>query len=372
MRKIPECVACGNHRLLPFLDMGWQPLANGFHASEESLQPHYPLCVVHCGQCGHKQLTQAVPPDRMFKMYPYRSGVSETLRADFQRLAMQIRARYGDCRVLDIACNDGTFLQELEAVSCQAVGIDPALNLIEEAKQKGLNAHCGYWTKDTAETLGQFDVITALNVLAHTDDPLSFLLDCRRGLKPGGTMIVQTSQVDWIEKGEFDCVYHEHVSYFTESSMRRLAQRAGFDVANVYYPEIHGKSLRVFLSDPLGTFAARFNQSCEAAQESVAKWRLAGYAVWGYGAAAKGNMRLNTAHVCLDAIVDDTEGKQGMFTPGMNIPVISGERLREKPKLAVVVMAWNFLPEIMQKTLAAREGLDTVFIDARTWQEVTP
>ncbi len=370
MRQIPACVACGGAELLPFLDLGCQPLANAFHPAHEE-PASYPLVVAHCCTCGHKQLTASVPPDLMFRQYPYRSGVSETAREDFRQLAKHIVRQRGKCRVLDIACNDGTFLEELEAVGCEAVGVEPARNLVRVAAEKGLTVHGRYWTKELAGFLGQFDVITAMNVLAHTDDPLTFLLDCRRGLKPGGMIIVQTSQVDWIARGEFDCVYHEHVSYFTEESLRRLAVRAGYSVsANVYMP-IHGGSRRTVLSDPLGECAGKFHQSAMEARECVASLREQGYVVCGYGAAAKGNMRLNTANLCLDFIADDTEEKQGTFTPGMNIPVVSPERLRGVEKLAIVILAWNVAEEIIAKAKALREGLETLFIDARTWQEVT-
>jgi SAM-dependent methyltransferase len=370
MRQIPNCVACGSKELLPFLDLGSQPLANAFHGDDEE-PPCYPMTVAHCGACGHKQLTQSVPPDLMFRRYPYRSGVSEAIRQDFRQLAQQIVRRHGKCRVLDIACNDGTFLEELEAAGCEAVGVEPARNLVEIARAKGLSVEAGYWSQAASfGTIGKFDVITAINVLAHTDDPLTFLLDCRSALKPGGVIIVQTSQVHWIENGEFDCVYHEHVSYFTGASLYRLATRAGYEVQRTDYLPIHGGSRRAFLSDPLGGCAAQMKQSATDARDCVASLRERGYIVCGYGAAAKGNVRLNTANLCLDFIADDTEEKQGTFTPGMNIPVVSPERLRGIEKLAVVILAWNVSEEIITKAKALREGLKTVFIDARTWQEV--
>lgn len=360
--RLHECVACGSARLECILDLGDQPLANAFHQERESLIA-YRLAVNSCVVCTHCQLVETAPREAMFGHYPYVSGTSATLRqymADFAAWACE---RYSPASVLDIACNDGTLMKAFQGHGCQTVGIDPAENLREITRSQGLEVVQDFWSAEAALRLGRrFDLIVAMNVLGHCDDPLSFLMACKDALAGEGKIVVQTSQAAWIENGEFDCVYHEHVSYFTEQSLARLAGRAALRVAEVEHVPIHGGSMRVVFTRPFGSLQRRAERTATELHKLVAGLLTGGWKVVGYGAAAKGNTLLNFAQVPLEFIVDDNPLKWGLLTPGQNIQVTSPEALSNPERCAILLLAWNFKDEIKKRVRAVRPNGETLFI----------
>ena len=364
MKPLHRCVCCDSVMPPPFLDLGRQPLANSYYDGVGDL-PAYPLAVSQCSECTHRQLTVVVDPSELFLRYLYVSGTSHTLRAYFGEFAERIVREQGPgISVLDIGCNDGSFVKTLEDKGLEAWGVDPAENLTRLACEKGLQVATGYWSDSYAQTWKQQQqAIVAMNVVGHVATPFDFLCGCKRVLAPGGQIYVQTSQCDWVEKGEFDCVYHEHVSYFTEHSFRTLAKRVGLTVKKVEKMPIHGTSWLFTLGDPLAEFVAGVEGIRQWIQNQVRLAHEEGYAVVGYGAAAKGNTFLNYAGVELAYIVDDNPLKWGLRTPGMKIPICPTEALsQEERPIKLLLLAWNFEAEIVAKVRTLRAGRETVFL----------
>lgn len=353
---LASCLACGGADLFEYLDLGRMPLANAFHDGSKEL-PTFPLAVQACRSCWHSQLTEAVDPRLMFDDYLYVSGTSATLRQYFATFASRFPA---GIRVLDIASNDGSLLAEFAGRGCDCWGIEPAAGLAARFVHARIKVYNGYWGEEAADLVGKFDVITAFNVLAHTADPLTFLALAREALAPGGTIWVQTSQSGMILDGTFDAIYHEHVSYFTPRSMLALARRAGLCPVAYEEPAIHGGSMLVGLSaDTMRD--ARFNNSplyresaytefADTVRRTIGAVRQSGIQgpLVGYGAAAKGTTFLNATGLRLDRIVDDNPLKHGLLTPGSNIPVGPVTDL-PKGEGAIVVLAWNFWAEILDR-----------------------
>ncbi|HEX8845208.1 MAG TPA: class I SAM-dependent methyltransferase [Pyrinomonadaceae bacterium] len=361
-----NCLACGGSDLNPFLDLGSQPLANSYHTGSGG--PSYPLAVVRCRDCTHSQLTTEVPPDQMFRQYAYVSGTTETIRSYFDRFVAQAvadaRVRgISHPRVLDIACNDGTLLEVFREHGCrQLAGVDPAENLHAITAAKGFDVVCDYWTEAIAQSLGAFDIVVAMNVLGHTARPLEFLEAAALSLSPEGRLYVQTSQAHWLERGEFDCVYHEHISYFTPDSLRTLARRAGLRLEELEIVPVHGGSLRVTFTAPYAALGRRAEQTAEKIRAAITHYRAEGFSVAGYGAAAKGNTLLNFAEIDLAYIVDDNPLKWGLLTPGRHIPIYSPDVLANEDRLVILLLAWNFAEEIRRKVATLRGEKETVYI----------
>jgi SAM-dependent methyltransferase len=349
----------------PFLDLGSQPLANSYHDGSKEL-PRYPLAVTECRQCGHHQLTVAVDPPEMFQNYLYVSGTSCTMREYFAAFTERAvsRAGGGPVRVLDIGCNDGSLLEQFAPYASERHGVDPARNLAESARSKGISITTAYWSSEFSRAwIPRHDIIVAMNVFGHVRNPLDFLLGCKRVLAPGGRIYIQTSQCDWLKNGEFDCVYHEHLSYFTEESFRTLARRAGLHVESVERAPIHSVSWLFTVTDPLAEFTGRVERARDWTRREVEAARRDGYAVVGYGAAAKANTFLNYAGIKLDYIVDDNPMKWDHLTPGMDIPIYSTARLAEEEKpLALLLLAWNYGEEIVRNVQDVRAGKVTRFL----------
>src|SRR5262245_32886790 len=140
-----RCRCCASADLVGVLELGRQPLANSYLAVPAVL-PEFPLELMVCRSCFHCQLSVVVDPDLMFRHYLYVSGTSRTLREHFAGLAREA-LRWGDggpCQILDLACNDGTLLEAFYREGCSVQGVDPAENLVELARAKGLDVTAGY------------------------------------------------------------------------------------------------------------------------------------------------------------------------------------------------------------------------------------
>ncbi len=225
---LDSCLACASAGLTKLLDLNTQPLANSYHQIGESL-PEFPLGVNLCTRCFHVQQFVAVNPDLMFKDYLYVSGTSTTLLEYFDWFAKRLDEKYGagfgvQKSVLDIACNDGTQLAAFKKYGWDIYGVDPAENLLERSRAVGGTIVCDYWNLETAQAMGKkFDVLVAQNVFAHVGDPFGFLEACKKAMHEGSKLHIQTSQADMFAHGQFDTIYHEHISFFSARSMRTLA-----------------------------------------------------------------------------------------------------------------------------------------------------
>lgn len=386
---LERCVACDSANLEPLLDLNTQPLANSYCKPGDIL-PEFPLGVNVCPDCFHVQQFVAVNPDLMFKDYLYVSGTSRTLLEYFDWFAKEVDKRYGasfkEKSVLDIACNDGSQLAAFKKYGWTIFGIDPAENLLERSRATGATVICDYWNEATAKMFGRtFDVLVAQNVFAHVADPFGFLQACKEAMHKGSKLFIQTSQADMFEHGQFDTIYHEHISFFSARSLIALAHRAGLNVEDIFITPVHGGSYVFALGygDEAGSkgrlareeasgrydmatykrFAERARRIVGDLKKKLSEFRAKGYTVAGFGAAAKGNTLLNFGKIPLDYIVDDNPLKQGLSTPGMQIEIHAPSRLASEEKPIVVVpLAWNFFDEIYRKSKVLRPDHDDIFI----------
>jgi 2-polyprenyl-3-methyl-5-hydroxy-6-metoxy-1,4-benzoquinol methylase len=378
------CRCCGSADLRPALDLGCQPLANSY-TQEPTELPVYPLVVMVCQSCFHNQLSIVVDPDLMFRHYLYVSGTTRTLCEHFAGLVREALGWVGPRarRVLDIACNDGTLLEVFRQEGCSVTGVDPARNLVAIASGKGLDVVEGYWPAARAGVTGRFDVITAANVLAHVADPKAFLTAALETLTDGGAVVVEAPYCrDLILHREWDTIYHEHLSYFLARPLLHLVEGVGAAITHARSVPIHGGSLRLAIQRNGGghcpeilalaqaeardglhdwstyrAFAEAVQTSCEELTALVASLREDHRRVIGYGASAKGNTLLNCCRLKLDYIVDDNALKHGYLTPGQQIPIRPTDAAQhEPPGLYVLLLAWNFAREIIQKWRRRRPG----------------
>jgi len=410
------CLICGNEDeeggLYKYLDLGDQPLANEYPsgAGWAKKSERYPLGLNFCPVCKHSQLTHLIDPRLMFEIYPYVSGTSSTLRNYFKNFAYGVNAIVGPNlgrrkRVLDIASNDGSLLKEFKNLGWETLGIDPAKNCARMAQEQGIETRVDYFNSELAsrmfkrEGVELFDVITAQNVVGHVQSPIDFLCGCKTLLKEKGILYIQTSQADMILNGEFDTVYFEHVSYFNLRSMSCLASRCGFNLYDVQIAPIHGGSY-VFVLKPVlyrrgknphidtpkrsvverhksEVLEERYNIDLYRNFQPLVSEKIAkGMALindlrsknefqrfCGFGAAAKGNTYLNYSGLELDYIVDENPLKQNKFTPSTAIPIRHPDILyREKERMVIVILAWNFKDEIIRNVKEKRRGKKDIFV----------
>lgn len=375
-----SCLVCDNPRMTTYLDLGEQPLANTYApikvpGTPAPELPTYPLSIQYCDWCWHSQLAETVDPDLLFKDYPYVSGTSQTLDAYFDWFVQKVEADFvgRKLRVLDIAGNDGTLLAKFKARGHSVLNIDPAENLCSVSRDKGIPTVCGYWP-DVLYCVSSLDVIIAMNVLGHTQNPVAFLSACREALAPGGRLYVQTSQCDMLETGEFDAIYHEHVSYFSDYSFRTLTRRVGLQVDDYERTPIHGGSHLwtvaregLFALMPKNVdqtqrhlnFGRKAQERAALVEDTLSRYNRTKV---GYGAAAKANTFLNFSGTKLDWMVDDNELKINTYAPGTGLEILAPYWLSAtKDPLLIVVTAWNFYDEIYKKIKGIRDNPADLF-----------
>lgn len=382
--KLNQCLCCDSRDLFTVLDLDQQPLANSYVRAKNDAEDRYPLGLNYCKSCTHLQLTNAVNPDLLFKDYLYVSGTTKTLREYFDNFASNTSSKHASpiLDVLDIACNDGSQLDSYKRLGHNTYGIDPAVNLYETSS-KNHNIVCDYLSTESISSFNtKFDIIVAQNVFAHNTYPKAFLDICKAYLKTGGKIFIQTSQADMVKHSQFDTVYHEHISFFNIRSMVALLKQVGLYLESVERPSIHGTSYLFVIgndsrednSDYLCTtepyqdsflverFSANAARTVKELSNAVANGKSNGYLVVGYGAAAKGNTVLNFGKIELDYIVDDNPLKQGLFTPGMQIPIVPFEYLASSPEpILWIPLSWNFFAEIKQNIESKRADEQDLF-----------
>ena len=171
--------------------------------------------------------------------------------------------------------------------------------------------------------------------------------------------------------------------------MNELAQRVGLYLVDVIKTPIHGNSYIFVLSkqpvnqhrvqniidleDSYGLlnintydrWSETVHRNVNQLISTINQYRRQGFTLVGYGAAAKGNTLLNFADIQLDVIVDDNPLKQGKYTPGTSVPIVSIEYLQkqgEDAQLLFVPLAWNFFKEIKSKIQSVRDNPNDHFV----------
>jgi len=386
MQNTTRCIVCEGSKVELFLDLGSTPLANKFLSKDKLNQPEpsYPLRVGFCHDCHHVELTEAVPPSAMFDDYLYISSASDTLKAHLFDLSDIVSQRFqlnSKDLVIDIGCNDGTLLSGFKRHGVKTLGVDPAQNLAVFTEKLGIDRHVGFFNSASAKEIvkkyGPASAITATNTFPHIPALQDFVRGLDTALAPNGVFVIEAHYlIDILDQGAFDTIYHEHVSYWALGPMQRLFERHGFEIVNAERVPLHHGQLRVsvqrkgkgkvqpgvkeILSEEKARGLDRFETFQNFAKEvqrikteltdTINKLRRDQKRVVGYGAPAKGNTLLCFLELGPDKIeyiADKSPLKQGLFTPGLHVPVVPPARLLADQPDYVLLLAWNFVDEIL-------------------------
>lgn len=384
---ITECIACGSSDLILTLSLNEQPLANSFKKTKEEKQEEYPLAINRCKHCYHVQLTHRVNPDLLFKDYLYVSGTAKSQLEYFDWFAQFAAEKYGTKprTVLDIGCNDGSQLNYFQDYGAETYGVDPAENLYATSSQRH-KIVCGYFTgKEFQE---KFDVIVCQNAFAHNFNQLELLQNIKEAMHKDSLLFATTSQADMILNGEFDTIYHEHLSFYNIKSIDALCKRAGLNLIDVVKSPVHGTSYIFIISkfnkapktienlisieQKKGLYTDKtyedYTKKCLTVSGYVADmiraYKKIGVKVVGLGAPAKGNTLLNFAKEAPDLIIDENPLKQGLYTPGSSVPIKGMDALYEykDEDICFIPLAWNFYEEMKRKIKNIRPNNQDTFV----------
>ena len=360
----------------PYLNLGNLPPPNVLKQSKSEISKTYPLVVLFCTKCSLSQLSVVVNPNVMYKDYVYNSSISKTFQEHCSTLAKSVIALGITDNVLDIASNDGCLLEQFRLNGFKnLVGVEPAKNFTYTDKEL-IN---DFWSKELSYTINQkFDVITATNVFAHVDDLNNFVSGASNVINDTGVFIIEVPYLmDLIDNNQFDTIYHEHLSYFLIKPIKLILEKFGLGVFRVERTKIHGGSIRVYSSKNRITessvsnllnfeethsfynlhkyqyFSYAVNNLRKDIFDKIESLRSSGMKIMAYGASAKGSILLNYCGITnqhIISVVDDTPSKQGKFIPGCGIPIVPFDSFKSEQPDYILLTAWNFAKEMMDKT----------------------
>lgn len=384
---VETCQVCDSATLESIIFIGYLPPVNTMPpiGTRPIEQPAYPAEVLRCTKCDLVQLGLVVDPAILFPpSYPYTSGTTKILRDNFAELYRDVQATFPlakDDLVVDIGSNDGTLLSNFKDGGHRVLGIEPT-NAGLLARERGITTDISFFNKEaTGRALkehGKAAVVTAANVFAHIENVHDVMRNILSLLKDDGLFISESHYwIALLETLQYDTIYHEHLRYYSVTSLQYLLRMHGLEVVRTKRIPTHGGSVRVYAAregkrTPDDTVQAILAEEARAmSAESLAGFRRgvvdsklgllamlrdikrAGQRVYGVGAPSRSTTLIN--YVGLDdGIVDcvlEIGGsyKIGKYVPGTVVPVVDEKRLVEDPPDYALLFSWHIADELIPK-----------------------
>jgi SAM-dependent methyltransferase len=383
-----NCRLCGSESLTEVFKLKATPPANAFvsQAALDDIQPTFPLDMFFCEDCAHVQLLDVVDPSLLFENYVYVSGTSPVFVQHFKDYAEKIHADFPvpqGSLAIDIGSNDGTLLSFFQQNNYKVLGIDPAREIARQATENGVETLPEFFTSDLATKItserGPASVVTANNMFAHADDLGGILDGIHNLLAIEGIFAFEVSYLlDVYCETLFDTIYHEHLSYHSVKPLKTFMAAHGMRLIDVQRVNTHGGSLRCIAcrseashtvkpsvegaiqdevqvnlhsSQTFKAYASQIDQLSNELGSLLQKLRSEGKSIAAYGAPAKATTLMyhfGLGPDVIDFIIDDSPLKQGLFSPGMHIPVLPSTAIAERKPDYLLILAWNFAEPIIR------------------------
>jgi len=382
---IHKCRSCSSTDIKEIFDLGNQVLSGVFISEDLDSITSGPLTLVECGQCHLVQLQHSYPLDEMYNEgYGYRSGSTEYMNnhlsgiIDFAKNKIVLnKADY----VLDIGCNDGTLLSNYSD-ELNRVGIDPVAKKYLEMYHKDIIVVTDFFTKDNyfSVVTEKAKVITSISMFYDLEKPVDFVNEIASVLSLDGVWVFEQSYLPaMLRQNSYDTICHEHLEYYSLVAIQYIVQSAGLTLIDASQNEVNGGSIRlaavhsasllakkkspelnwlleqekhhnIFDYDTFELFKANVVRQKMDLVKLLKELKIAGKTVIGYGASTKGNVILQYCGIDTDLlpyIGDITPFKDGTFTPGTKIPIISMEKAKSMCPDYFLVLPWAFRSNIL-------------------------
>ncbi|MFC1941900.1 class I SAM-dependent methyltransferase [Chloroflexota bacterium] len=375
-----------------------------------------PLTMALDGKSGLLQLMHTAPFEKMYENYWYRSGMNKTMTEELKGIAHKteslIAYEEGDV-ALDIGCNDGTLLG-CYGKNIYRVGFDPAKNLRKYSVKRADMIVTDYFSADTylQQVNKRAKIITTIAMFYDLEDPNAFVSDIEMVLDQNGLWIIQMSYMPlMLKQRAFDNICHEHLEYYSLSSLRYLLEQHDLKIVDVELNDTNGGSFRIyvrkvgcddtmFATAPYRDVAAFRTESLNLYEQSLnlndpvvyTQWfdtlvqlrektinfikseKSKGKTIWGYGASTKGNTLLQwygLDNMIIDAIAEKNKDKFGLKTPGTNIAIKSESEMRKAAPDYLLVLPWHFISEFTIREAAYLESGGKIIVPLPDFQIIS-
>ncbi len=389
--ELKECKICNKNTLIEFINFGQMPVANAFLKEKDLEKPEYTyrMAVGFCESCKMTQLVDIVPYDKYIvpdensqTNYLFFSSTSKAMEQHFAEMAQGIERRFLDDnkRVVEIGSNDGIMLKAFTDRG-NVLGIEPSHNVAQVSHEKGIPTLVEFFSDGLAKRIasekGRVRSVLTTNVFLNIIDIHDFMRGVNSLLDERGVFVTEDPYIGSIlENNSYDQIYDEHIWYFSVNSLSRLFEMHGLEVFDVEKQNVHGGSMRVYGArkgvynptervleqlreesekgiteiQPYLEFAKKTQRNREELTNLLRGLKSQGKRIVGYAAASKGTIVQNYCGIgpdVLDYIADSTPAKQGLYTPGKHIPIISPEVFHKDTTVDYALLgAWNHANEI--------------------------
>ena len=387
-RKVCIC----KNKLKQKINFGNLPLINNYTIKKNLKK--YPTIISQCQNCLLIQLKYSVPDKLLFpNNYSYLSGNSKEKINNFASIFAKIKknSKKNSPQILDIGSNDGSFLEIVKKKYPKVLGVEPT-NTARNAIKKGINTIKKSLNFKLAKKIlnkySKFDFIIASNFFAQTNNLKEILKSIKLILDKKGLLIVEVQYLYelLLQKG-FDSFHHEHVAYYTLSSITKLLEKYNLYVFDAEKLKVHGGMLRVYISlnkkpitkkmkkilasendrniinkiKNLNLFRIKFSNKLNKFFYNLKK---KGKKIYGMGAAPRACVMLNSANLTkneIDLVGEVSKSlKCNKYVPGTDIMVRNEKKIiKDKPDY-VVILAWHLKRRIIN--LLSKKGYKGNFI----------
>ena len=372
-------------RIIKFLDLGKQTLANSFLEKKNLCNKEY-FYNLSIGfnpyNCLVSILNPANPKKQYTNKYAHRASQSKTMRKKFTETSVKLKNRFKPNLTLEIGSNDGAFIKNFNKKKC--VAVEPCKNLAGITKLLGYKTYDKFWNRNLSKCIkkkyGNVDLIFSANTISHIPNTKETFDSIESILSNDGVLVIEDPYIgNVLRLNSYDQFYDEHVYVFSILSLSNLAQKSALRIFDCEKIDNHGGSMRYYLCKINSKFKETEKFRNNLKEEHLLKFnKISTYkkfsmriikskkklinilkslkkkkkSIISYGATYKSTTIFNYCKInrnYLDCIIDTTINKQNKYSPGMHIPIISPEEGMTNKVNYAFLGAWNFNKEIFQK-----------------------
>ena len=365
-----------------FLNLGIQPLANSFLRSKRNKEFKYNLSIGFDTKNFLVSLMKTVNPKKQYtKFYAHRASESKTMKKAFKVVAAKLKKRFKPKLTMEIGSNDGAFIKNFK--KDKVISIEPCLNLAKITKKKGFTTYPKFWNKKVSKEIfkkhGLVDLIYSANTISHIPNLDETFLAIKDILSDKGVMVIEDpSLLEVIKNNTYDQFYDEHVYVFSAIAISEISKKYNLELFDIDISSVHGGSIRYYICkkntfykktvklkrqikkeitanmNKYSTylkFASRVKKSKKDLINLLKKIKKQNKKIISYGATYKSTTIFNYCKLgkYIEYVIDTTKNKQGKFTPGQHLKILSPEDGFNKTVDYAYLGAWNFKKEILNK-----------------------